>query len=169
MRFGVLIGLLLFLGQQAPAKESKPATCQAAEYRQFDFWLGDWDAYDAGDPTAVAARTRVDSILDGCVLWEQYEDPTGQKGQSFSSYDAGRRVWHQTWVTNRGELLIIEGTMKDGEMLLSGSDHPEPGTTRLVRGSWKPVKDGVREVAFRSLDGGKTWKQWFDITFRKHH
>src|SRR5579862_4867093 len=89
----------------------------------------------------------------------------GMHGQSFSIYDASRKVWHQSWVTNRGVLLIIEGTWKDGQMTLEGADHPQPGVERRVRGIWKPQGNGVRETAVTSTDGGKTWKPWFDILF----
>jgi hypothetical protein len=67
-----------------PSRQSPGATpCSALEYRQFDFWLGDWDAFDAGQP-ALVARTRVDRTLDGCVLRENYQGSNGLKGQSFS-------------------------------------------------------------------------------------
>jgi hypothetical protein len=33
---------------------------------------------------------------------------------------------------------------------------------------WKPVNGGVRETAFSSTNGGKTWKPWFDLMFRPH-
>src|SRR5579863_5211998 len=93
----------------ASAGSSKSAACAAPEYHQFDFWVGDWDAFDIDNPTAPVARTRVDRILDGCVLREDYQGRDGHQGQSFSIYDASRKVWHQSWVTNRGELLVIEG------------------------------------------------------------
>jgi hypothetical protein len=80
----------------------KSAPCMAPEYRQFDFWIGDWDAFDVGSPVVVA-RTQVDRILDGCVLHENYEGTDGHKGQSFTIYDESRNVWHQSWVTNRGQ------------------------------------------------------------------
>ena len=108
-------------------KPSKPAPCATPEYRQFDFWLGDWDAFDFDNPTTKVARTRVDLILDGCVLLENYEGADGHKGQSFSVYDSSRKVWHQSWVTNRGEVLVIEGKFEAGEMVLSGIDHAKAG------------------------------------------
>ena len=148
-------------------KPSKPAPCATPEYRQFDFWLGDWDAFDFDNPTTKVARTRVDLILDGCVLLENYEGADGHKGQSFSVYDSSRKVWHQSWVTNRGELLVIEGKFEAGEMVLSGVDRTAAGQP-LVRGIWKPVNGGVREIAVTSSDGGKTWKPWFDLLFRPH-
>ena len=148
---------------QAP----KTVSCTAPEYHQFDFWVGDWDAFEAGS-SARMARTKVDRILDGCVLREDYQDTNGHKGQSFTMYDATRKVWHQTWVTNRGELLMIEGRLEGNDMVLRGSDRMADGKERLVRGTWRPMPGGVREFAARSLDSGETWTDWFDITFRPH-
>lgn len=179
LKIGVVSVLVLFstIGQTTGAHVSPPppvaesaskaATCITPEYRQFDFWAGDWDAFDVDRPTTKVARTQVDLILEGCVLRENYEGADGHKGQSFSIYDASRKVWHQSWVTNRGELLMIEGEFEGGEMVLSGVDHGQVGEP-VVRGIWKPVDGGVRETAVTSIDGGKTWKPWFDIVFRPH-
>jgi hypothetical protein len=149
------------------AQTPKPAPCSAPEYHQFDFWLGDWDAFEIGS-SVKDAHIRVDRILEGCVLREDYQGANGHKGQSFTIYDASRKLWHQTWVTNRGELLVIEGQFKSGEMVLSGSDLTPSGQPRQVRGTWKPVDGGVRETAVTSLDAGKTWQPWFDLIFRPH-
>lgn len=146
---------------------AKPAFCSGPEYRQFDFWIGDWDVLETGK-REVAARTRVARILDGCVLREDCESTNGLKGQSFSLYDASRRMWHQTWATNKGQLLTIEGRLKDGEMVLSGAERTADGAERLVRGTWKPINGGVRETAVSPLDGGKTRQLWFDLVFRPH-
>jgi len=142
--------------------------CAAPAYRQFDFWLGDWDVFD-GHSEARVARVHVTRTLDDCVLLEEYRGSDGHEGQSFSIYDAPRSLWHQTWVTNRGQLLVIEGNLRAGAMELSGSERLADGTVRLVRGTWQPSHDGVREVAVRSTDGGKTWTEWFDLVFRPHH
>jgi hypothetical protein len=142
-------------------------SCSAPEYRVFDFWLGDWDAFDIDAPLKVVARTRVERILEGCVLLEDYQGVDGHHGQSFTIYDASKKVWRQSWVTNRGESLVIEGEWKDGAIVLSGSDRVG-GRDRLVRGTWKPEGESVRETAVISTDGGKHWTQWFDIVFRPH-
>jgi ketosteroid isomerase-like protein len=148
----------------ALAGDTKP--CSAPEYHQFDFWAGDWEAFDLDDHNAKVAHNRVDRILDGCVLLEDYHQNDGVHGESFSIYDATRKVWHQSWVTNHGVLLTIEGEMQNGEMILRGSDRASDGKERQVRGVWKAVDGGVRETAVRSTDGGKTWNPWFDLMFR---
>ena len=149
-------------------QHSKQAFCSGPEYRQFDFWLGDWDAFDAGK-AQVVARVRVDRILDGCVLREDYERVNGGlHGQSFSLYDVSRKIWHQSWATNRGELLTLEGKLTDGEMVLAGAERAADGAERLVRGAWKPINGSVHETAVTSLDAGKTWQPWFGLVFRPH-
>jgi hypothetical protein len=173
LKAGILLTVVLCasghtLSARVSSAETAPrAACVEPAYHEFDFWVGDWDASEVAGTTPVA-RVRVDLILDGCVLREDYQGTDGHKGQSFSIYDASRRVWHQSWVTNRGELLVIEGNRQGGEMVLSGADHTVSGAERHVRGTWKPEDGGVRETAVTSTDGGKTWNQWFDLRFRKH-
>ncbi len=146
----------------------KALPCIALEYRQFDFWVGDWDAFELGTATP-AARVQVDPLLDGCVLREKYAGADGHEGESLSMYDISRKVWHQSWVTNRGELLVIEGTFQAEGMVLTGASHTVDGQEKWVRGIWKPESGGVRETAATSTDGGKSWKPWFDLVFRRHH
>jgi hypothetical protein len=150
------------------AEPARTDPCSAVPFHQFDFWIGDWDAFNVDKPDLPVARARVTRILDGCVLLEVYEAASGVTGQSFSLYDASRQVWHQSWVTNRGNLLVIEGGIQAGAMILSGADRGKEGEQRLVRGTWKPVEGGVQETAVRSIDDGKTWAPWFDLVFRPH-
>jgi hypothetical protein len=155
-------------GRTAAPTEGALAGCTAPEYRQFDFWAGNWDAFDADHPDKVVARARVDGILDGCVLREVYDGNNGLSGQSFSIYDTARRVWHQSWVTNRGQLLMIEGKFEAGQMVLIGADRRLDGTPVQIRGVWKRVEGGVQETAHTSADGGRTWTPLFDLIFRPH-
>jgi hypothetical protein len=152
------------LSKQSPIS----AACSTPEYHQFDFWIGDWDAFEIEKPGKPQARVRVDRILESCVLREDYQDVNGHKGQSFSIYDATKKMWHQTWVTNRGELLLLDGAFQKGEMVLLGQDLYR-GNMREIRGTWKPEAGRVRETAVRSLNGGKSWEPWFDLAFRPHN
>ena len=140
------------------------AVCGDLAHRQFDFWLGDWDAVDP-KRGGVEARVRVTPILGGCVLHEVYSQQDGLEGESFSIFDPDSLGWQQYWVTNRGQRLMIEGGFAGGAMTLE-SDRDQAGT--WVRATWKPIDGGVRETAWRSSDGGKTRDQWFDLIFRPH-
>ena len=146
---------------------SAPA-CSAPEYRQFDFFAGDWDTYDVAAPDSIVARNHVTPMLGGCALREVYEQQDGMKGESFSVYDASRRIWHQSWVTNRGSLLLLNGGLEGERMVLTGPDRAADGTPSLLRGIWWQDGTNVREKAERSVDGGRTWTPVFDIVFRPH-
>ena len=150
----------------ASAQSAVP--CTGGNYRQFDFWVGDWDVFDVENPAVVVAHARVELILNGCVLHELYEGLDGHRGESFSIYDVTRDTWHQSWVNDHGYLLTIEGRMHGSSMNLEGIDHLPNGNPRQVRGEWRTQDRGVREVAARSTDGGVTWAPWFDLLFLPH-
>jgi hypothetical protein len=133
---------------------------------KFDFWIGDWDVFEEGGSVEEAHAT-VTRVQDGCGLRELYSGADGSGGKSLSMYDPAIAEWQQTWVSNRGQIVVIHGNLEGQSMVLSGTDHG-PTSQRLVRGVWRPEKNGVRETAERSSDGGKTWTPWFDLSFRPH-
>lgn len=152
----------------AAASAQAPAPCTGPEFRQFDFWAGDWDAYDMADTTRLVARALVTSTLDGCVLHESYRQHDGLAGESYSLWDASRGVWHQSWVTNRGGLILLDGAIQGDRMVLSGPEKLPDGTPSTIRGVWWVDGRDVRQKADRSIDGGKTWTPVFDMIFRPH-
>lgn len=147
-------------------RNSRP--CATGAYRQFGFWIGDWDAVDPERPSVVVAHARVELILNGCVLHEIYEAVDGHKGESYTIYDVTRDTWHQTWVNDHGYLLTIEGHLRGQTMVLEGTDRLPDGKIRQVRGEWTPDSLGVVEVATRSDDAGATWAPWFALLFKPH-
>jgi len=165
--FATLIAVVAF---SAHATFAAPAnSCSAPEYRQLDFWLGDWDAFDSDEPSHAIARTHVDLIAEGCAVHELYEQADGLIGDSILSFDAVRKQWQQTWVTNRGSLMVIVGNFKSGSLILEGEVHLKDGRSVLQRITWKAEGSDVRESAVMSKDAGKTWQPAFDVLFRKHH
>lgn len=153
-------------GAQKPQAAARP--CSAPAYRQFDFFAGNWDTYDLADSNKFIAHNRVTPMLGGCALREVYEQNDGERGESFSVYDASRKVWHQSWVTNRGTLLLMDGGLRGNDMVFTGTVTDSTGGKSLIRGTWIPQFHSVRETAVTSTDGGKTWKPLFDILFRPH-
>lgn len=147
-----------------------PPNCSsAAEYHQLDFWIGDWDTFETDAPGGQSeARTHVASIAQGCAIHELYEQTDGLIGDSILSYDPVRKQWQQTWVTNRGAIMVIVGNFKDGALVLEGEAHLKNGVSLTQRIFWKAQEKGVREWAVSSKDGGKTWEPAFDVLFRKH-
>ena len=163
----VLVATCLAFAGNA-AQTAKPSPCAAPESHQLDFWAGDWDVFDVDSPATQVARVKVDHMLDGCVLREDYKDTEGHKGQSFSIYDTALKAWHQSWVTNRGQILLLDGGLHGDQVVLNATEHILDGKNKLMRGTWEPVEGGVRETAVTSLDEAQTWKPWFDLMFRPH-
>jgi hypothetical protein len=152
--------------QTPPAK--KPPPCSAPEHRQFDFWLGDWEVRDPKGKEA--GRNRIVAIHGGCALLENWNGATGFSGTSLNIYDADRGKWHQTWVDSGGGLLLLDGGLVDGRMVLGGesltSDVPPKAARQRI--TWSPLPDGrVRQLWESSTDGGKTWDVVFDGIYSK--
>ena len=153
---GALLALLAANAiAQAPAR---PPPCQGLEYRQFDFWIGTWDVYLADGQKA--GENRVESINDGCGLLENWSGRGGSGGKSLNAYDRDDKRWHQSWIDNGGDRLVIAGGLVDKRMVMS-SDPAAAGP--LQRIAWTPNDDGsVRQLWESSADGGKTWTVQFD-------
>ncbi|MFW6084212.1 MAG: hypothetical protein ACODAA_03270 [Gemmatimonadota bacterium] len=148
------------------ATEPPSVRCDAPEYRQFDFWVGEWEVRNpAGD---LVGRNTIERILGGCALHESWTGTNGSTGESFNIYDARTGLWHQTWVDNSGRLLELDGGLEAGEMVLRGELETSDGGTTGQRITWTPADDGsVRQFWERSTDGGVTWTTIFDGTYRR--
>lgn len=164
------LGVACCLPHEATAADGARISrdCATPEHRQFDFWIGDWDTFEMGALGGPSiARARIESVADGCALHERYEQTDGLVGESLLSYDPVRKHWQQTWITNRGALMVIVGNVEDGALVLEGDVHLKDGSTVLQRITWKAERAGVRETAVLSKDRGKTWSPAFDVLFRK--
>lgn len=139
--------------------------CADLAFRQFDFWLGDWNV--AAADGKLVGRDKVEKAYGGCVLQEHWTSVDGGTGGSLSVYDATRKLWHQTWVDSTGTLVVLEGGMKDGRMVLTGEMTGPDGKRQLDRMSWTPKDSTIRQLWETSEDGGKTWSVIFDVLYSR--
>ena len=78
-----------------------------------------------------------------------------------------RGVWHQTWVDSSGGLLMLDGGLVDGAMVLRGSDRDvDTGALLAQQITWSQETDGVRQHWQTSADEGATWTTVFDGHYR---
>ena len=132
--------------------------CNTAEFRQFDFWIGDWNVEQAASAGTVS-RNLITRINDGCTIREEYTTPVGYQGTSLNFYDASRKVWHQTWIDNQGGALFLEGRLHGESMVLA----TVTDAVQVQRITWTPLDDGrIRQHWESTTDGGKTWTTAFD-------
>jgi len=156
---GISSGVLK--SENTEADERKAHPCRfAPEYRQFDFWVGEWDVTEKGKP---AGKSSIQLILDDCILFENWTGTSGYSGKSFNLYNARIGKWQQKWVDSGGQLIEFEGGIKDGAMILIGDSVDSAGKKVLTRMVFtNPDKDHVRQVWDQSADNGKTWTVLFD-------
>src|ERR1041385_672989 len=142
---------------------TKGSPCDRPECRQFDFWIGDWDVFGP-DGRTVIGRSHIETILDGCVVLENWYGSKGGTGKSFNVWTRSDSLWHQAWVSNTGNQLLLVGSYHDGRMVLEGAS--PPGTQNRI--TYEPQPNG--EMVQRwdvSADGGSSWKMTFLGTYRK--
>ncbi len=130
--------------------------------RQFDFWLGEWNAvWDGGRGT-----NRVEMAFDGKVVMENFTAPD-LIGMSVSCYDPERNLWCQTWVDNTGSYLDFTGGFEDGEMILA-RDAVVNGERCKQRMVWSNIEARQFDWSWeRSDDGGVTWQIRWRIKYTR--
>lgn len=144
-------------------KTTRP--CQfAPEYKQFDFWVGEWNVETTlGQP---AGNNVIQRIENGCIIMENWTGAQGGTGKSINFYNASTGKWRQTWVDSTGGVTEYQGEYKDGAMRFDGNPIIQNGQKilrRLTLSSQGP--DRVRQLFEQSADDGKTWTPQYDLIY----
>ncbi|MCB2067601.1 MAG: hypothetical protein KDE15_13295 [Erythrobacter sp.] len=146
-----------------------PNPCDEAPFRQFDFWVGQWDVYLTGTDTQVATSL-VERVSNGCAVRETWMPLRGAPGTSLSTFEPVDGLWHQLWVGPQPGQVFFSGGMSGTEMVITGYwGVNAEGQPNLVRMTYTPNADGsVRQHGDASGDHGVTWEPNFDLTYRPH-
>ena len=138
-------------------------------FREFDFWIGDWDVRTTGAPAVgPAARNTVTLAYNGCVVIEHWKAPAGSEGESYNLFDRSVGQWRQTWVDNSGGQHDYRGGLVNGNMAYTG-DVPAPGgqlgRIPIKLTFFKIGTDSVRQYSEISRDSAKTWQLNYDLMY----
>ena len=142
---------------------------------EFDFWIGEWDVF--GPEGRQVGRNTITSMFANPaasgMLHEHWHGNGGVEGRSMNAYDGTRGRWHQTWMDSTGDMLLLEGGLVDGAMVLEGRapSGDDPTAVDRQRITWTQVSDPdgaeVRQLWESSSDDGKTWTVAFDGRYRR--
>ena len=151
-----------------PAPPPAPSNCAAAEYRQLDFWVGEWRVFRQADGLEVATST-IARIANGCGISEHYIAPGAPggpyEGLSYSSFDRREGKWRQFYVDVNGNATWYTGQL-EGTVLALYAPGVLPGVQQRM--SYTPNADGsVNQTGVISSDGGKTWQPGYDYVYRR--
>jgi hypothetical protein len=157
----------------APLEQSTtPSTCDAPEHHQFDFWLGDWQVFDAESNTLVGFD-HVEKLAHGCIvqqnltfltdIWRRPGVPYRLAGIGVSRFDGEH--WLQMWADNQwGAIFLHGGLDADGSMTMITVT---PSRNRDVKEVWEKHADGtVRNLEYVAPAGSGKWKKYGDLIYR---
>lgn len=157
---------------QLPSTVEPMKPCSAPEYRQFDFWVGEWElswpASETSEGKPGRGTNRIEQALGGCVIVENFNGMPGMdlRGMSVSTFNERKGKWQQTWVDSAGSYLDFIGEFQDGQMILVREAVVSPTRKFLQRMVWKNIqRDSLDWSWERSDDGGKTWRVLWPIHY----
>lgn len=143
-----------------------PAACSGPEFRQLDFWLGEWDLrWDAWPGIAGGSGTNsITRAFGGCVVQEDFvaggPSTGGLAGRSVSTFHAPTKRWRQTWVDNQGSYFALVGG-PEGERFVLTASRAKDGTP-----AQRMVFEAITSSSLtwrwqKTADDGSTWTdQW---------
>jgi hypothetical protein len=169
---GTFLSTMILLALSAAAQSSAPQKpCAGPEFRQFDFWVGDWDLTWPGQngQPEQHGHNRIERELGDCVIHEHFSDEATPafQGTSLSTFTPQLGKWQQTWVDNQGAYMDFTGDFKEGQMVLSRAitQKGKPVMQRMVFKNIKP--DSLDWSWERSDDDGATWKVVWPVHYQR--
>jgi hypothetical protein len=147
--------------------------CSKPQFRQFDFWVGEWEAFATNGNKA--GESKISVLLDSCVILEEWTSAGAQQGliyagKSFNSYNSATKQWQQTWTDNTGNTTeFLRGEGSEGKIIYYADKVGGPNGKSFMRRLTftKLNNDKVRQLGERSDDNGKTWTTEYDLEYRR--
>jgi hypothetical protein len=178
MRAAILGSLTVALSVSPVQAQNPPQSppCSAPEFRQLDFWVGDWELeFTKPDGSIGKARNRITKDEYGsCVISEHFVQPGGPGGRdyvggSYSIYDAQTRSWRQMWVDNGGGMFDLRGGPVTGqthvfELVNVEPRGPNKATMRMI---WQDVTPNSLTWRWQSQGADGSWTDRWVLRYKK--
>lgn len=152
----------MLIGLDASAQGAASRPCSGPEFRQFDFWIGEWEVY-AGE--RLVGNSRVERILGSCVLLENWTGKGGSEGKSFNLYNAAAHQWEQTWVDNAGLILHFKGQYDPAAKALRLAAVDSDSVQQRM--TFYALPDGTVRQVWESAPPMGDYKTTFDGLYRR--
>ena len=164
----LIIGSLIILQTYGQGR-----SCSMPEYRQFDFWIGEWEAFAPNGNKG--GDSKISLMLDSCAILEEWTSTGLQKGiryagKSYNMYNATQKKWQQYWVDNTGNITrYFNGHYEEGKMIVQTDNEKVNDTLWQIQKMtfYNLGPDKVRQHGETSSDNGKTWVTSFDLEYRR--
>jgi hypothetical protein len=183
LRLAALLPTLCALAGLAPVSQTAlaleqtaaPATCDTPQHHQLDFWVGDWQVFDAATNQLVAID-RVQKDYEGCVITERltfltdmYRRPAIKvrlSGIAINRFDGEH--WVQMWADNQWGAILMRGAPNtQGNMEFVSVI---PSRNRDVKLVYEKQSDGTfRILQYVAPAGSGQWTKYGDLRYRANH
>lgn len=81
MKIKLIIPLQIFFIFGSGYAQKKQCNCCTSEYKQFDFWLGDWEVFNLKG--IKVGENKIVSLQDSCIIQENWTS-NEQTGTSYN-------------------------------------------------------------------------------------
>ncbi|NVK53459.1 MAG: hypothetical protein HWD85_11040 [Flavobacteriaceae bacterium] len=116
----LLLALLFATVTNSQSQNSKRIPCSTKEYKQFDFWVGNWNVYNTKNK--LIGTNKVVKMPNACAIQENWSSTSSpSKGTSYNYYNAKDKTWNQLWIDNSGGSLVLKGSYTNNQMILKSS------------------------------------------------
>jgi tetratricopeptide (TPR) repeat protein len=137
------------------------------EYRQFDFWVGEWNVFS---PAGLqVGKSRIEKIVGDCIILENWTSGAGSDGKSFNKWNPQLERWEQFWASEGGETTFFFGHLEGKNLVYKTDAFPQPDGTKQERRLtfFNLGPNEVRQFSEISSDGGKTYTTEYDFTYKR--
>jgi hypothetical protein len=152
--------------------DSASAPCDSPQHHQFDFWVGDWQVFDAKTHQLVAFD-RVEKHSQGCIVQQNLTMVTDlyrRPGVSYRMTGIGvnrfdGESWLELWADNQWGAIVLRGMPDAGKAMVLTT--LIPSRNRDLRLEWEKRPDGsVRALQYVAPAGSGKWELYGDLIYR---
>ena len=162
---------VLSSGRSWPA-DSASAPCDSPQHHQFDFWVGDWQVFDA-KTNQLVGFDRVEKHSRGCIVQQNltmitdlYRRPGvdyRMTGIGVNRFDGAS--WLEMWADNQWGAIVLHGMPAAGKAMVLTTI--TPSRNRDLRLEWENRSDGsVRALQYVAPAGSGKWELYGDLIYR---
>ena len=159
-----LTAIILFFGTTELFAQQQQSRCKTEpEYRQFDFWIGDWEVKNPQDQ--VVGSSVIELTSGDCLILENWTGASGVVGKSMNYYSLYDSKWHQIWVGSGGIPIDFIGNydVEEKAMRYTAKGIGQNGAEVDFKLTFYHLTDDhIRQHWEQSSDGGETWTTLFD-------
>lgn len=141
--------------------------CQYNErLKEFSFWVGEWDVFTTLG--GKAGESKIEKILNQCVIMENWTNTGGRKGKSFNVINSNTGDWEQTWVDDSGNITEFKkGKFENNALSFIAEGKDQNNKQQYQRLTFYRNDDGTVRQLGEFSSNGKDWQVSYDLLYKK--